>query len=203
MTNKDAINNWGSQLLFNKPNFYLKEFMSISPIYYSLYFLLGYYFSTYLDISKKNILKFKIPIVVIFCFLAVINYITFIADKFNIYFDNYTNSFLRICFSIFSMLFLYLISLYLARTKNKTTNILKIISHYSYGGYLIHIVIINCIANIFYSFYKLKDNYIFPSVTFFILTLIFIAPICHILSKLPYSKYVFGVTRYKNSLNRL
>ncbi|HEY5560457.1 MAG TPA: acyltransferase [Clostridiaceae bacterium] len=197
ITNKAFIDNWGSQLIFNKPNFHLKEFISISPLFYSLYFLLGYYFSRYLKAFKKYISAFKIYIVLIFIIFLIINYITIMQDKLNINLNAYIINVSRICFNLASVLFLFLLSLYLVKNKKKLTSILKIISHYSFGAYLLHVAVIEVLAGVLYTFYKLKNDYIFPSVTLFILALIFCPIFCHFLSKLPFSKYVFGVSTYR------
>lgn len=200
--NKDLIDSFISTIFTHKSIFYIKEFMSISPIYLSIYFVIGFYFILFYAKVLGYILKYKNIIIVLFIILLIPSYLILMEDRINFYLNDYLKTAIRLCFNIFSIFFWYYISLYIIRTKIKLVDILRFISHYSFSGYLFHVLIINYIASILYRYYTLTDNYIFPSVFFCISAIIIVPIVCHIFSFIPYSKYIFGVTRYNSDLNK-
>lgn len=195
--NKPMIDTYISTIFTHKSIFSIKEFMSISPMYYFIYFILGFYFVVYYDEVLVGILKYKNVIIVLFSIFLIPCYLITMGNRIDFYFNDYIKAAVTICFNIFSIFFWYYISLYMIRIKTKSVNIFKFISHYSFTEYLYHVLIINYIAGILYRYYRLTNNYIFPSV-FLCLSAIIIAPIvCHLFSFLPYSKYIFGIKRYR------
>ncbi|MBC8060646.1 MAG: acyltransferase [Clostridiaceae bacterium] len=200
--NKDLINTSISSMVTGKSIFSLKEFMSISPIYLYFYFIAGFYFILFYDKTLEYIIKYKNLIIVLFSLLLIPSYLIIMEDRINFYFNDYSKTAIRICFNIISIFFWYYISMSIIKTKNKLVDILQFISHYSFSGYLYHVLIVNYIAGVLYSYYTLTDNYIFPSVLFCILTIIIAPIVCHLLSFIPYSKYIFGTSRYKGNLNK-
>lgn len=197
INNKDLINLYISTIFTHRSIFYVKEFMSISPIYLSIYFIIGFYFIIFYDQFLLCILKYKNIIIILFSILIIPSYLIIMDTKISFYFNDYLKTGIRICYNIFSIFFWCYISLCITFTKNKSVDILKFISHYSFSGYLFHVLIINGIAGIFYSYYTLTNNYIFPSVVLCIFAIIVTPLTCHLVSFIPYSKYIFATNKYK------
>ncbi|AGK96929.1 acyltransferase [Clostridium pasteurianum] len=196
IANKDSIDLFVSRLFTKTSNFHIKEFMSISPIYLSIYFIIGYYFVTYINKAVNLLLRYKTVITILFIIFLIPNYLVIMGDRININLNNYFTTAISIAFTINSIFFWYIVSIHIIERKNRLENLLKFISHYSFGGYLLHVLILNVVADVFYWFYKLTNNYVFPSVSIFILTAIITPLICNILSFIPFSKYIFGVKTY-------
>jgi len=195
--NKDSIDNYVACLFTTKSDYHWKEFMSYSPIYLSIYFLLGYYFITYYEKVINFLFKNKKVISIFFIAIFIPRYLILMGNRIDIHFNNYIQTAVIMFFNIDSILFWYIVSEYMIEIKSKIAKLLRFISYYSFGAYLLHVLVLNVLAGIFYSYYHLTNNYIFPSVTLCILTIIITPVICHIVSNIPFSKYIFGVTKYK------
>lgn len=202
IANKDSINAFIATIFTGKSIFHIKEFMSISPIYYAIYFLIGFYFILYYDKVVVYILKYKNIIIALFLIFLIPSYLITMGNRIALYFNGSLKAIIGICFNILSIFFWYYISMYIIRLKNRSIDILQFVSHYSFTAYLYHVMIIQFIGGILYRYYKLTDNYIFPSMFLFICAIIITPIVCHMLSIIPYSKYIFGTKRYKGNLNK-
>lgn len=198
LKNKDYINLFISVIFTGTSNFHIKEFMSISPIYFSIYILVGYYFIINYDDIVRIVYKYKLVIVLFFIIFLFLSYLILLKDILHIYINEYLQTAIVVVFNLISIMFWYNISTDLIKMKNRITHILKFIANYSFGGYLLHVFVLNQFAGILFSFYKLTNNYIFPSVLLFLLSLITTPFLCHILSLIPFSKYIFGVKRIEH-----
>jgi len=119
LENKDSINTFVATMFTGKPIFYIKEFMSISPMYLSIYFIVGFYFILFYDKVLENILKYKNVIIILFSILLIPSYLIIMEDRINFHFNEYSKTVIRICFNIVSIFFWYYISMYIVKTKNK------------------------------------------------------------------------------------
>lgn len=194
--NKNSVCYFMSTIFAHKSIFYIKEFASISPIYLLIYFVIGFYFISFYDKAIFYILKYKNIIIVLFSIFLIPSYLITMENRINFCFNDYFKTFLKLCFNIFSIFFWYYISLYISKKINKIVYVLRFISHYSFSGYLYHVMILDYIAKFFYSYYTLTDNYIFASVVLCLSTIIIVPIVCYLFGFIPYSKYIWGTTRY-------
>ena len=103
-----------------------------------------------------------------------------------------------IAFNICSIFFWYYISLIIAKMGNKVMELLRVVSHYSFTAYLYHALIINSVMEKLTKHYKVTtQNYIFPSVVYCIATIILAPMVANFLTCFPWSKYIFGCSRYE------
>ena len=179
----------------------LKQFVSISPVFYAIYFVMGMYFVLYYDKITEYILKYRSIVIISFIILLIPRFLIIMhgdGNRISFHFSKAHETDIIIAYNICSILFWYYFSLITAKVKNVATDLLKVVSHYSFTSYLYHVLIIDIVAGILISFYKVTvNNYIFPSIFYCITTIIFVTIFSHFLTYVPSSKYIFGCTRYK------
>jgi len=195
--NKPLVNIFVGTIFTHEYNPSIREFMSVSPIYWYIYFIIGFYFISSYDKFLVFILKYKNVLLIVFTIFLIPSYLMLMEERINFYLNDYLKTGIIICFNTLSIFFWYYVSMSIAKLKNKLVDVLKFISHYSFSGYLYHVLIINYIAKFLYANYVLTNNYIFPSVFIYISTIVIASIVCHLLSYIPYSKYIFGITRFK------
>ena len=88
----------------------------------------------------------------------------------------------------------FIISLYLVSHRTRIVAFLEKIGRYSFSIYLIHVFILSVLVLAFSQFGFDINNWLFYPVTF-CLTFILSYLSVEILQKLPYSKYIIGITR--------
>lgn len=177
------------------------QFISISPIFYMVYFILGIYFVLYYDKVMENIVKFKNIIIVLFIILFIPRFLIIMHDegmRISFHFSKANTTNFTIAYNICSIFLWYYISILIAKKMNKLKELLRIMSHYSFTSYLYHVFVINTVVETLTRYYKVTPkNYIFPSVVYCITTIILAPILSHLFASLPYSKYIFGCTRYE------
>ncbi len=180
----------------------LKQFISISPIFYMIYFVMGMYFVIYYDNLTNYILKYKNMIIIFFIALLIPRFLIIMhgdGNRISFHFSTTHETDIIIAYNICSIFFWYYFSLIIANVKNIVTDMLNVISYYSFTSYLYHVLIIDVISGILTLFYKVTvKNYIFPSIFYCITTIIFVTLLSKALTYVPFSKYIFGCTKYKD-----
>ncbi len=186
----------------NQAQLDLKQFISISPIFYMIYFVLGMYFVLYYEKITECILKYKSILILLFVALLIPRFLIVMhgdGNRISFHFSKTHETDIIIAFNICSIFLWYYFSLIASKITNVATDMLKVMSHYSFTAYLYHVLIINTMAELLTAHYKVTvQNHIFPSVFYWLTTIILAPIVSHLFTYLPFSKYIFGCTRYEN-----
>lgn len=191
--------------IFKNPSKLESRFVTITPILWSIYFVLG--LKIFFNYAKfvKHIIIYKSQIFSVYILLlAYVYYAEFrvhIILKEPIFVQNaiiYFDQILNISYMCISIVVFYILSLYISKKKEKVYAILKYIAHYSYSGYLMHTIILARVANeiTWYIPASLVSGLIIFSITVYLSI-----KLPYLLSYLPYSEYLLGTKRIKNKVN--
>jgi hypothetical protein len=125
--------------IFNNPTEIQQRIVNISPLFWFLYFVVGIYISLNYKNFKLKILKFKIPVIVIYLLLFTYSYLNEM-DK-----VKFIRS-LSLLYFVFTILFWYILSVVLSN-KIKVYDFFNFISKYSFASYLAHILVVSKVLN--------------------------------------------------------
>lgn len=181
LKNNNVITKTMGQWIFKNPSNLQQRFINITPITWSLYFVLGVYIIFNYKKFKDLILKHKKAISLLYVITLSYSYYINIKDNIGnpIPFIKFNHAIHIFC-CIISILFFYLLSLYIAKYKNKLFYLLKYISKYSFPAYLIHVLIIAVISTIESCFISTSNCLLF-STMLCILVVIFTPFICNLI----------------------
>lgn len=123
------------KFIFINPTELQQKFINISIINWSLYFIIGIYIANYYNLFKKAIKKYKWCVVVGHFITLAYEYLKHIeVVKYYLL--------LHIGYTVCSIMFVYLIGLYLSQSK-LIYKVLKFIGDYSFAGYMAHVILYN------------------------------------------------------------
>lgn len=178
-----VISQNAGKFIFNNPTELQQKFINVSSLFWILYFILGIYIALNYKTFKNIIMKFKWIVVgtylplLAYAYMNEIEAVKFIRS-------------LYILFNIFTILVVYVVSIYLANFKS-LYNKFKFIGDYSFAGYMAHIIVLNWIANNLQLCFRIK-NHVILGILVWILTSIITPILISFLSCFPYSEYVTG-----------
>ncbi|MFD3158645.1 acyltransferase [Haloimpatiens sp. FM7330] len=201
--------------IFKNPTKFQQKFINVTPVFWSIYFVIGIYIIFVYEQFKKIIWKHRKLLSTIYTITLVYSYYTSIKDKIGdpIPFIRFNHA-LHIFCCIISILFFYLIALYISNFKNKLYRFLKFTAEYSFPAYILHVFIVAVIIipevclidhprySNFISFVVNTLNHTWStpkhclllfSIILCILTVVITPCICYLISFLPFSKYILGI----------
>jgi len=195
--NEGVITTNIANFLFNNPSELKKKFVSISPIFWSLYLVIGMRVAYEYDDFKAFIEKRKWQLLGAYPFLLAYNYYDEIKDKIGIQESDlvqsmisYSHSVLSIAFMVLSILVFYIISKGIYDKLPRLYSVLRHIAKYSYVGYLIHTCVLSLAAMPILT-YGMPYSLPLDSAIYFV-TIFFSIEIPHMLGYLPYSYLLTG-----------
>lgn len=175
-------------ILFKNPGDLQLRFVNISPLYYVFYLILGAYIINNYTKFKEVILKYKYIVITLYLLYLSRYYYLVICDSINNPLSFVKTSVLSdIIYRILSLLFFYLVSLFIYSKFKYISKAIIFISKYSFPAYLIHVYYLNE-----YSCSMLITNDIGCFIKLFFLVLTKSILVCFVLSFLPFSKYFLG-----------
>ena len=198
--NKDVITQSFIDFIFNHPSNLQAIFVQISPVFWSLYFVIGVKIAYEYADFKAFIDKTKWYWLVAYPFLLAYNYYDEIKSKIGIQESDlvqivisYSHTILSIAFMVISILVFYIASSYIYSNLPKAYAVLRHISRYSYAGYLVHAYILAiAVAPIAY----FGMPYSLPLDIAIYLAAIFLSiELTHIISYFPHSHLLTGLKR--------
>ncbi|WP_035293393.1 acyltransferase [Clostridium sp. KNHs214] len=181
---QNVISNKCIQTIFTNPTKVQRKFINVSPLFWYLYFVIGIYIGLNYESFKKNISKIKIPVTLIYISLLIYAYLN------EIKIIKY-NRCLGLLYFVFSILFWYVISLYLSN-KVRIYSLFNFIGRYSFAGYIIHVPVIQRIASILMGTFHLTNWLVIGLLTWVSTSLV--APLLvKLISYIPYSELITGI----------
>jgi peptidoglycan/LPS O-acetylase OafA/YrhL len=182
--------------IFSNPSALQKKFITVSPIFSSLYLVIGIKIAYEYDNFIALVAKRKRFIIGAYPFLLAYSYYSEIKTKIGIQESNLVHyilgnlhQILWIAFVIVSILVFYILSSYIYVSVPKAYQLLCHISNYSYVGYLIHTYVLGYVAG------KLSYDVSFSfavEIAIYLVTILISIEIPHLLSYLPYSHIITG-----------
>ena len=198
--NKDLITNSFISLIFNRPSNLQAIFVQLSPVFYSLYLVIGIKIAYRYAGFKGFISKTKWYWLGAYPILLAYNYYHEIKSKLGIQESDiiqsaisYTHTILSIAFMVTSIIVFYIMSSYICSNLPKVLGILQHISKYSYAGYLVHAnMLAIAVAPIAY----FGMPYSLPlDIAIYIFSIFLSIELTHMISYLPYSHLLTGLKR--------
>lgn len=171
--------------IFKNPTPLQQRSVNISILFWFLYFVLGIYASLNYEYIKIKIIKYKHFIILIFSMLLVYAYLNEVEEV------KFVRSF-YLLYVIFAILTFYIVALALANRK-KCYGLLKYISDYSYGSYLVHVIVINGVTAV--GILIPSISYVFLRISALIIGSIGTPMLIHLINHIKYSEYLTGVKR--------
>lgn len=185
---QNVLSNKVISFLFTNPTKLQSKVINISPLFWYLYFVIGIYISLNYKTLKEKILKFKLPI--LFFYLALFLY-SYLNEMKLIKF----NRCLSLSYFVFSILGWYIISIKLLNNII-SYNFFNFISKYSFGGYLCHILVIECIVDSIQLIFNIKDLLVIGLITW--ITSSILSPcLIKLINFIPYTKFMTGIKHTK------
>ena len=206
LKHNDIVTNNVAAFIFKNPSRLQLKFVSGSPLYWSIYFVLGLEISFNYDKFVKFITIHKAKILFLYSLLLPCAYY----DEFrlhikiteSIFMQNvitYCGHIINITYMCVSVVVFYILSLYIYHKKEKLYGTLKYMAHYSYSGYLIHTIVLGETADLVTRF--IPQNLV-SGLIIFIITVYISIKLPHLLSYLPYSEYLIGTKRIKDGAKK-
>jgi len=201
--NNGAIAATITNFIFDNPSKLQGKFISLSPIFWSLYLVIGIRIAYEYDNFVLFIQKRKWYLLSMYPFLLAYNYYDEFKGKMGIQESNivhllniYLHTLLYISFMAESILVFYIASSYIVRKLPKVASILFHISKHSYVGYLIHTVVLGKVVMKILSY---GMPYSLPlDLTIYVIIIFISITIPHLISYIPYS---YLLTGYKRNLS--
>ncbi|MBV7272490.1 acyltransferase [Clostridium thailandense] len=189
----NVIENSVTSFLFKSPDELQRKAVSISPVFWYLYFVLGMYLALNYEYIKDKVLKNKNIIFAVYLPLLVYAYLHEV---------KYNNiQFIRplwILYVVASILVFYIISDIFAN-KLKIYIFMRYISDYSFAAYMAHVLVIIYIINHATWYYHIK-NPLALGLLSWIITSLATPILISILAFVPYSQFITGAKNIKMRL---
>lgn len=196
LKNNINITNFFGRLIFKNPDELQQRFINITPLIWSLYFVVGVYIILNYEKFKTILLKHKKAFIALYGLTLAYGYYDEVRDvignpmpyiKFN-YVISISNR-------ILTILFFYIVSVCILNRQKILSKLLMFIGKYSFPAYMFHIVVIQHIVNNVHQTKNLYSPVLLLVETVVVTTLIF-----YVINYLPFSEYVIGI-RSKPKIN--
>jgi len=187
--------------LFKYPNGLNQRFVEVSPVLWSIYFVIGCYIIFNYNKFKELVWKYMRIIIFSYALLLMYSYYQEIKDKLlNPPFQVEFYHSLYISFNVLSILVFYILSLYIARYKKELCEKLRVYYDYSYACYLSHAMILAFVEQLQRAMVPVK-SYLLSGLIIFITSVVITPQLCSIVSLVPYSQYILGTTLKSEFVN--
>ncbi|KOR25403.1 acyltransferase [Clostridium sp. L74] len=180
-------------IIFKNPSKLQERFINVTPILWSIYFVLGIYIIFNYNKFKQFILTNTKIIYFIYIISLIYLYYNTIKDKIGnpLPFIKYNTS-LSILAKIISIIFFYLVSLKIINLEGKLYKMLRFIAKYSFPAYLCHIIVIQKICGELAKYIH-PSNCLLYSAILCLLTIFISTFICYFINFFPINKYILGI----------
>ncbi|EJO5347445.1 acyltransferase [Clostridium botulinum] len=199
LKNNTKISNYLGELIFLNPSHLQQKFINITPIFWSLYLVLGFYVILNYKVFKNFIINHKLIIIISYITTFMFVYLNQIKKQslFPIVNKVYLklNYLINISNNILTILFLYIVSLYILNNLKTINKILNLIGKFSFPSYMFHIIVIQRLV-----MFVPQTKNLYSPIILLILTVSITTFIFYLTSFLPYSKYIIGVKSHLNIL---
>jgi len=198
--NKDLITTNIINVIYDHPSNLQAIFVQISPVFWSLYLVIGIKIAYEYADFKAFIDKTKWYWLGVYPFLLAYNYYDDIKSKLGIQESDlvksmisYSHTILSVSFMVISFLVFYIASSYIYANLPKAYAVLRHISKYSFAGYLVHAYILSiAVAPIAY----FGMPYSLPlDIAIYIAAIFLSIELIHVISYLPHSHLLTGLKR--------
>lgn len=195
LINNSKLTSFIGKLIFKNPSYLQQKFINVSPLPWSLYFVIGIYIILNYTSFKNFILKFKRSLIILYIITLCLVYINEISNIIHtpLLFTKFNNE-ISIINNILSIIFFCLSSIYILNTKKRLSKVIKFMGDFSFPAYMFHIVILQYLAN-----HIPQTKNLYSPIILLVLTIIITLSIIYIFSFLPYSNYILGIkSNFKN-----
>lgn len=180
---QNTISDKLSLFIFKTPTEVQNRIVSISFLFWFLYFVIGIYFALNYEYFKEKVLKYKVIIIIIYFMLFIYAYLN------ELEIVSFTRS-LSLLYTICSILVFYILSIALVRS-DKVYKTMRFIGDYSFVSYMAHIIVINEVVNRIRLKFHTQD-YLVLGLLAWSITSIITPVIFSLISYIPYSQYITG-----------
>lgn len=198
LKNNNYLINWVSLRVFDNPSTQEKLFVQYSPVFYSIYFVLGAAvwfnyekFKNYVLKNWRKITAVHIPLTIYMYYIQICQSLPEKYPRFNIEHAFY------ILYMVNTVIIIYIISVKLSERWREYRSFILDLGSLSYGAYLVHVIVLDNVAEIIRTWLPMK-SYLLSGIIIFILTCAVSLAICHVIRYMPYSKYMIGVKTVQN-----
>lgn len=172
-----------SLFIFKTPTELQSRIVSISFLFWFIYFVIGIYFALDYKYFKEKVLKYKV-------ILAIVYFSSFIYAYLNeLEVVHFVRS-MYLLYTMSSILFFYMISLVLI-SSDKIYKVMRLIGDYSFVAYMAHVIVINQVVNRIRLKYHTQD-YLVLGLLAWSITSIGTPVVFWLISYIPCSQYVTG-----------
>ena len=193
LKNNNYISNYIGKLIFRTPTELQQKFIDVTPLFWSLYFVIGAYIILSYNNFKIIIIRYKKSI--FFVYTVVLSYYFYIETndvfKNSIIFTEF-NIIIHIIFNVMSLIIFFILSIYVETNTKFFSKYFKFIGKYSFPSYMLHIILLQELV-----FYIPQTKHIYSPITLLLMTISLSPFICYIINLLPYSEYILGVKSKK------
>ncbi|MFL0197242.1 acyltransferase family protein [Clostridium sp. WILCCON 0269] len=177
--------------IFDTPTRLQKRLINITPLIWGGYFIIGIYIASNYEKFRYLVLKLKVLILTIFLSLFTYEYLLSIDIINNTDIDNNLKVLISLSYCVFTILFLYIISVTLSG-KIKIYNVFNFISKYSYTAYMCQIIVMNYTYNILILNFHINDFMISHLILWLLVS--FLAPLLiKLINYIPYTGFITGI----------
>jgi peptidoglycan/LPS O-acetylase OafA/YrhL len=174
------------KFIFGTPTDIQQKIISISILFWYLFFVLGIYLALNYDYIKTKIIQYKVAIFVSYGLSFAYAYLNEIKKVESILS-------ISILYSVLSILVFYLVAVSLV-DNNKVYKLMKFIGDYSFAAYMAHVIVLNYVANKIIIVLNTR-NYLIIGILTLIITSVGTPVIIKFISYFPYSEYITGTKR--------
>jgi probable poly-beta-1,6-N-acetyl-D-glucosamine export protein len=183
---QNTISDKLSLFIFKTPTEVQNRIVSISFLFWFLYFVIGIYFALNYEYFKEKVLKYKVIIIVLYFMLFIYAYLN------ELEIVSFIRS-LSLLYTICSILVFYILSIAFIRS-DKVYKTMRFIGDYSFVSYMAHIIVINEVVNRIRLKFHTQD-YLVLGLLAWSITSIITPVIFSLISYIPYSQYITGIRK--------
>lgn len=199
LKNNNYLINWISLGVFNNPSTREKLFIQYSPVFYSIYFVLGAAvwfnyekFKSYVLKNWRKITAIQVPLTTYMYYIQICRSLPEKYPRFNI------EHALYIFYMVNTVIIIYIISVKISERWKEYRSFLLDLGSLSYGAYLVHVIVLDNMAEIVRTWLPMQ-SFLLSGVIIFILTCVVSLAICHVIRYMPFSKYLIGIKTVQNT----
>lgn len=181
-----------SLFIFKTPTELQNRIVSISVLFWFLYFVIGIYFVLNYEYFKEKVLKYKVIIIIVYFMSFIYVYLN------ELEIVSFTRS-VYLLYTISSILVFYIVSIAFI-SSDKVYKTMRLIGDYSFVSYMAHIIVINEVVNRIRLKFHTQD-YLVLALLAWSITSIITPIIFKLISYIPYSQYITGTKKVSRKPN--
>lgn len=202
LKHNDVVTTQLAKAIFGQPTVYQQRLIEISPVLWSIYFVLGIIMSYNYTEFFEGLHRYKKYLVLSYLVLLSYNYydeiMPHLTKTLSINFAP-VHQVLYMAYMLNAICIFFLVAQRLVH-RSWIYEKLRSIADYSYAEYLIHVYIIGKVAEFFWVHIPM-ESFLWSGLCIFFVTLIVTVKSCEFLSALPFAQYLLGTNkRYKSFL---